>query len=41
MAKWLSEQALQITVNRRKAKGKGEMERYPSEGRVQKNSRER
>ena len=27
-AKWLSEGALQITVNRREAKGKGEKERY-------------
>ena len=27
-AKWLSEEALQITVNRREAKGKGEKERY-------------
>ena len=28
MAKWLSEEALQIAVKRRKAKGKGEKERY-------------
>ena len=27
-AKWLSEEALQIAVNRRKAKGRGEKERY-------------
>ena len=27
-AKWLSEEALQIAVNRREAKGKGEKERY-------------
>ena len=27
-AKWLSEQALQITVKRREAKSKGEKERY-------------
>ena len=27
-AKWLSEEALQIAVNRREAKDKGEMERY-------------
>ena len=27
-AKWLSEEALQIAVKRRKAKGKGEKERY-------------
>ena len=28
MAKWLSEEALQIAVERREAKGKGENERY-------------
>ena len=28
MAKWLSEEALQIAVNRREAKSKGEKERY-------------
>ena len=27
-AKWLSEEALQIAVNRREAKGKGERKRY-------------
>ena len=27
-AKWLSEEGLQIAVNRREAKGKGEKERY-------------
>ena len=27
-AKWLSEEALQIAVTRREAKGKGEKERY-------------
>ena len=27
-AKWLSEEALQIAVNRREAKGKGEKQRY-------------
>ena len=27
-AKWLSEEALQIVVKRREAKGKGEKERY-------------
>ena len=27
-AKWLSEEALQIAVKRRKVKGKGERERY-------------
>ena len=40
-AKWLSEEALQIAVERRKAKGKGEKERYPFECRVPKNSKER
>ena len=28
MAKWLSDEALQIAVKRREAKGKGEKERY-------------
>jgi len=28
MAKWFSEEALQIAVKRREAKGKGEKERY-------------
>ena len=28
MAKWLSEEALQMAVNRREAKGKGDKERY-------------
>ena len=36
--KWLSEEALQIAVKRREAKGKGEKER---ECRVPKNSKER
>ena len=40
-AKWLSEEALQIAEKRREAKGKGEKERYPSEFRVPKNSKER
>ena len=40
-AKWLSEEALQIAEKRREAKGKGEKERYPSECRVPKNSKER
>ena len=40
-AKWLSEEALQIAVERREMKSKGEKERYPSEGRVPKNSKER
>ena len=35
-AKWLSDKALQIAVNRREVKGKGEKERYPSECRVPK-----
>ena len=38
---WLSEEALQIAEKRREAKGKGEKERYPSEFRVPKNSKER
>ena len=39
-AKWLSEEALQIAVNRREVKGKkGKI--YPSECRPPKNSRER
>ena len=33
-AKWLSEEALQIAVKRREAKGKGEKKVYPSEYRV-------
>ena len=41
MAKCLSEEALQIAVKRREAKGKGDKERYPSECRVPKNSKER
>ena len=40
-AKWLSEEALQIAEKRKEAKGKGEKERYPSECRVPKNSKER
>ena len=40
-AKWLSDKALQIAMNRREAKGKGEKERYPFECRVPKNSKER
>ena len=40
-AKWLSEEALQIAVERREAKTKGEKGRYPSECRVPKNSKER
>ena len=40
--KWLSEEALQITVKRREAKSKGEKERYIYvECRVPKNSKER
>ena len=39
--KWLSEEALQIAEKRREAKGKGEKERYSSECRVPKNSKER
>ena len=40
-AKWLSEEALQIAVKRRKAKGKGEKERYTHLNTVPKNSKER
>ena len=40
-AKWLAEKALQIAVKRREAKGKREKERYPSEFRAPKNSKER
>ena len=40
-AKWLSEEALQIAVKRREAKSKGEKERYPFEGSIPKNSKER
>ena len=41
-AKWLPEEALQIAVKRKEAKGKGEKERYyPFEHRVPKNSKER
>ena len=39
-AKWLSEEALQIAVKRRKAKSKGEKERYTQfECRVPKNNK--
>ena len=41
IAKWLSEEALQIAVKRREAKSKGEKERYPFECRASKNSKER
>ena len=40
-AKWLSGEALQIAVKRREAKSKGEKERYPFEGSIPKNSKER
>ena len=40
-AKWLSDEALQIAVERREMKSKGEKERYPPEWRVPKNSKER
>ena len=42
-AKWLSEEALQILVKRREAKGKGEKKGkiYPFECRVPENSKER
>ena len=39
-AKWLSEEALKIAVNRREVKGKGE-KIFPFECRVPKNSKER
>ena len=39
-AKWLSEEALQIAVKRRKAKSKGE-KIFPFECRVPENSKER
>ena len=40
-AKWLSEESLHITGERREAKGEGERERYPSECRISENSKER
>ena len=41
-AKWLSQEALQIAVNRREAKGKGEKKRYTHlKCRVPKDSKER
>ena len=41
-AKWLSEEALQIALKRREAKGKGKKESYtPFECRVPKKSKER
>ena len=40
-AQWLSEEGLQIAVERREAKGKGEKERYTHLNRVPKNSKER
>ena len=41
-AKWLSEEALQIAVNRREAKGKGEKERYTHlNAEFQKNNKEK
>ena len=41
-ANWLSEEALQIAVKRREAKGKREKERYtPFECRAPRNSKER
>ena len=36
-AKWLSEEALQISEKRREAKGKGERKIYPTECRVPEN----
>ena len=41
-AKWLFEEALPITAQRRKVKGKEETEKiYPTEGRVPENKKER
>ena len=40
-AKWLSEEPLQIAVNRREVKSKGEGKIHLSECRVPKNSKER
>ena len=40
-AKWLSDEALQISEKRRETKGKGKRKIYPFEWRVQKNSKER
>ena len=40
-AKWLSEEALQIAVERREAKSKGEKERYSHLNRVPKNGKKR
>ena len=41
-AKWLSEEALQIVMKRREAKGKGEKERYTHlNAEFQKNSKKR
>ena len=40
--KWLSEEALQIAVKRREAKGKGEKEKiYPFKYSIAKNNKER
>ena len=39
--KWLSEEALQRTVNRKDVEGKGEKERYIHLNAVSKNSKER
>ena len=41
MAKWLSEEALQITEKRRKVKGKGEKERDIHLNAVPENNKER
>ena len=40
-AKWLSEEGLKIAEKKREVQNKGEMERYSSECRVPKNSKER
>ena len=41
MAKWLTEEAFQIAVNRREVKGKGEKKRYAHLNAELKNSKER
>ena len=41
MTSWLSEETLKITEKRREVKGKGERERYRTEGNVPENSKVR
>ena len=40
-ANWFSKKSLQIAEERREVKGKGERERYPTEGTVSENIKER